>query len=177
MGGSIIRCLLTSNKLNQNYHFNQNQDIDIFSIDVSFTEFMGEIQSFTQYVRNYGYNVLLENRNHEECCVQNVYVNFDHKSCQRDMDHFNLNARIAPIHHHQVKDKIKYGKWQKFQFIWYDSLSKESLMNVIDLDCCQIGFDSKSVLCTNAFIQVEFIYTFLCQLVFWHNLFMFKLTT
>lgn len=158
LGGSVMRCLLNSNKMNQNKMLIKNQDIDIFSINIGFNEFMAEIQSFSQYVRNYGYNVLLESRNHESCCVQNIYCNF----CSIQETDLCFGERVRPIHHEQVADIIKIGKWQKFQFIWYDSLSKQSLMNVIDLDCCQIGFDGKSVLCTHAFIQVQFLYMFIC---------------
>lgn len=42
----------------------------------------------------------------------------------------------------------------KFQFIWYDdNFTREKLLNIFDLDCCQVGYDGRQVLSTYAFVQ------------------------
>lgn len=149
IGGSVLKCIL-SNTWND-----INIDLDFFANNISYNEYISAIKEFAKRCSHKGYSVLIQENIDSKQSVNNVYVKFDGEK--------SSSSELSEYSPQEIESKIngQKWKWQKFQFVWYDSLTKRELMNIIDLDCCQIGFDGANVICTYACLQVSVI-TSLC---------------
>ena len=163
IGGSVLKCILKQN-------WNEtNIDLDFFANNISYNEYISEIKEFAKRCAYKGYRVLIQENIDDNQSVNNIYVNFARQqndniyTCGGGENSCHFLTKCSKSEIESIMDQGIEGQkqWQKFQFIWYDSLTKQELMNIIDIDCCQIGFDGGNVICTYACLQVMTIYIYI----------------
>eukprot|EP01080_Neovahlkampfia_damariscottae_P009713 gene9713-1918_t len=143
VGGSVLKCILADS------FESQNSDIDFFFIGDDYLDYESTI-----------FDMRLSAI---ELLDTDVYG--DVKSLKDNKYKFE-NLFNDEMYIRNMHLKID-GKKLKLQFIWYDcedtqtSMNPEKILNIFDIDCCQVGFDGKEVKCSFPFIQSVNTGTFL----------------
>eukprot|EP01084_Bolivina_argentea_P303284 523582_1 len=132
------------------------RDLDFFAVNLGEYQFNKKIRNIAIELSKVGFTVIHNMKNktnmYVKTFVQNIYVNFS-----SNISTIKPNANGLPISHipDNLIETVKYeGFWTHFQFIWTGANYEPwSILHIFDLDCSQIGFNGKDILCTYAFLQ------------------------
>ena len=114
--------------------------------------------------------------------IYNVFINFSGKDSQirqscsilRSRDDSRIRYDGMPIIVNEQKNEIimviqEEGFWTKMQFIYEEYRFEKThharefaILQDFDLDCCQIGYNGKQVVCTPSFVESINTGTFMC---------------
>lgn len=135
VGGSVLKCIL------KDPFESSNQDLDFFFTGDDYYDFNDSVKNTKDLFKKNGYQMKkikkeVEWRNYDSIIFE------EDKSCyKRNYQNYVRSYEIPEL-------KIK------MQFIWYDNdMNPNHIMNIFDLDCCQVGYNGKDVLCTFPFVQ------------------------
>eukprot|EP00026_Physarum_polycephalum_P007641 Phypoly_transcript_07706.p1 GENE.Phypoly_transcript_07706~~Phypoly_transcript_07706.p1 ORF type:complete len:527 (+),score=70.04 Phypoly_transcript_07706:175-1581(+) len=129
VGGSVLKSILK-----ESFDSVTPQDVDFFTVskgespDFTYDYFVAQHREFAAHFKKlYGEENVIKTKKYEY--VRTVEVKFP-----------------------QLDDLPP--KTIVFQFIWYATkIKKQEVIQIFDLDCCQVGYDGKRVFCTYSFTQ------------------------
>jgi hypothetical protein len=136
VGGSVLKCILKDS------FDGESSDIDLFFIGECYYDFKDSFISTLEKAKHVLNPEIYKNYDIEKIIKTNDIWELEHTS------QYILNLFL-----------IINKKKLKFQFIWYDSIKSstsmnpERILNIFDIDCCQIGYDGENVRCSYSFIQ------------------------
>jgi hypothetical protein len=136
VGGSVLKCIL------KDTFDGESSDIDLFFIGDCYYKFKDSFMSTFEKAKD-----LLDPEHYLGQDIEEIIENDDIWALEGTSEYI-LNLFL-----------IINEKKLKFQFIWYDSsqsstsMNPERILNIFDIDCCQIGYDGEKVRCSYPFIQ------------------------
>eukprot|EP01083_Nonionella_stella_P026162 72020_1 len=152
-GGSVLSCI----RVHDENHSHCMRDLDFFAISLTERAFHKQVWEIATALSELGHVVLYDYDRKtanpydgiRQSCVRNIYVNFTANQSVVDPDIINYLEPIKVLN--TIKDE---AFWTQFQFIWTGAEYRDwSVLHIFDLDCSQIGFNGRDVLCTHAFVQ------------------------
>ena len=152
-GGSILTCL------RKDFVVKPEQDVDFFSFHVSDIDFFNAtFLTMQRLMKEENLKVKLELGYHHPDAFTYVFICLYFLYFQT---YTSRRKRILGGYLHIINFKvyIEENKIVKFQFIrsYLDRPRSDKWMTLseFDLNCCQVGWDGKNVLCTPAFIHAN----------------------
>lgn len=137
VGGSVLKCVL------KEPFKSRNQDVDFFFVGSDYQEYEDFINEFEDSADDFEAKEIKE---------MGEYEFYDEKfgiKTNRDSHRLKLENQYVRSFHLKIDDFSI-----KFQFIFYhDKMKPNRIMNIFDLDCCQVGYNGEKVLCTFPFVQ------------------------